>query len=229
MKRALKNCTEKPEIQKMIEYLEGSIIFLLTDINPFKLALTFQKEKIKTTAKARDVAAFDVVVPSGNTGQPPGPVISHFNAVGLPTRIESGSVWITKDTLVCKKGDEISQSLAGILSKLGIKPVEVELKIIVVYDNGLVIPREQLYVDISKTKQNIEAAHVAAYALSLSIVYPTLENIKSLIQVAWLNAYNLSVNASIPTTETIVDLIRKANMETLCLSSLLDSLESPSK
>jgi len=77
------------ELKKLEEYLEGSNVFLFTDLNPFKLALMLERGKVKTTAKSGDVAAMDVVIPSGNTGQPPGPVISQLNAVGLPTRIES--------------------------------------------------------------------------------------------------------------------------------------------
>ena len=97
MKRAIENCKEKPELKKLEEHLTGSNIYLFTDLNPFKLALLLEKGKVKTTAKAGDIAAFDVIVPAGNTGQPPGPIISQLNAAGLPTRIEAGSVWITKD------------------------------------------------------------------------------------------------------------------------------------
>ncbi|MCL2686255.1 MAG: 50S ribosomal protein L10 [Candidatus Bathyarchaeota archaeon] len=86
------------ELKKLEEYLEGSNVFLFTDLNPFKLAIMLERGKVKTTAKAGDTAAFDVVIPTSNTGQPPGPVISQLNAVGLPTRIENGSVWISKDT-----------------------------------------------------------------------------------------------------------------------------------
>jgi large subunit ribosomal protein L10 len=86
---------------------------LFTDLNPFKLALLLERGKVKTTAKSGDIAAMDVVIPAGNTGQPPGPVISQLNAVGLPTRIESGSVWISKDTLVVRKGEVINERLAG--------------------------------------------------------------------------------------------------------------------
>ena len=94
-------------------------------LNPFKLALLLERGKVKTTAKSGDIAAMDVVVPAGNTGQPPGPIISQLNGVGLPTRIESGSVWVSKDTLVVRRGEVINERLAGVLSKLGIKAVEL--------------------------------------------------------------------------------------------------------
>jgi large subunit ribosomal protein L10 len=95
-------------LKKLEDYLDGSNVYLFTDENPFKLALMLERGKVKTTAKSGDKAAMDVVIPAGNTGQPPGPVISQLNAVGLPTRIESGSVWISKDTLVVRKGESIN-------------------------------------------------------------------------------------------------------------------------
>jgi len=221
MKLAIENCKDRPDLKKLEEHLQGSNVYLFTDLNPFNLALTLERGKVKTTAKSGDIAAFDVVVPSGNTGQPPGPIISQLNAVGLPTRIESGSVWVSKDTLVVRKGEAINERLASVLSKLGIKPVESGLAMSFVYDNGLIITQDQLRIDVDKTKQDVGSAHAEAFALSLSIAYPTDETITALLQVAHREAYILSINAAVPTKETIEDLIRKAHAEMLSLSSRL--------
>jgi large subunit ribosomal protein L10 len=225
MKISIENSKEKAELKKLEEYLTGSNVYMFTDLNPFKLALLLERGKVKTTAKSGDTAAFDVIVPAGNTGQPPGPIISQLNAVGLPTRIEAGSVWINKDTLVVRKGETISERLASVLSKLGIKPVEAGLAMKVAYDDGLIITQEQMQIDVSVTKQNIEKAYSNALALSLDIAYPTSENKLMLLQVAHREAYLLSLNASVPTKETMVDLVRKAHVEMLGLSSRLPIVE----
>ena len=221
MKLAIENCRERPELKKLEEHLQGSNVFMFTDLNPFKLVLTLEKGKVKTTAKSGDLAAFDVVIPAGNTGQPPGPIISQLNAVGLPTRIESGSVWINKDTLVVKKGEVINERLASMLSKLGVKPVETGLAMTVVFDEGLVIKQDQLKIDVDGTKHDVENAYANAFALSLGISYPTEDSMVALLQVAHKEAYALALAAAIPTKETIEDLIRKANAEMLSLSSKL--------
>ena len=221
MKMAIENCKDKPDLKKLLEHLEGSNVYLFTDLNPFNLALTLERGKVKTTAKSGDIAAFDVVVPSGNTGQPPGPIISQLNAAGLPTRIESGSVWVSRDTLVVRKGEVIDERLASVLSKLGIKPVESGLAMNFVYDDGLIITQDQLRIDVDKTKQSIGSAQAEAFALSLSIAYPTTDSITALLQVAHREAYALSINAAVPTKDTIRDLIRKAHTEMLSLSSRL--------
>lgn len=214
--------TKREDLKQLEKYLEGPNLFLFTNLNPFKLALLLERGKVKTIAKAGDIAAMDVVIPAGNTGQPPGPIISQLNAVGLPTRIESGSVWISKDTLVVKKGEPISERLASVLSKLGIKAVEAGLSMKVIVDEGLLIEGEQLKVDIDATRKSLEQSHSEAFALSLSIAYPTAENITTLLQLAHQKAYALALNAAVPSKETIADLIRKAHMEMLSLNSAVE-------
>ncbi len=228
--RVLKNTLTKialeelnqAELKKLEEYLEGSNVFLFTDLNPFKLALMLEKGKVKTFAKANDTAAEDIVVPSSNTGQPPGPVISQLNAVGLPTRIENGSVWVSKDTLVVRKGEAINDRLAGVLSKLGIKSVELGISMRAVYDNGMMINGDLLKVDVAATKRSVEVSNQEAFALALEVGYASKDTIKPLLQRAHQKAVSLSVGAAIPTKDTIAELIRKANSEMTSLSSAVD-------
>ena len=212
----------KEELKKLRDHLAGSNLLLFTNLNPFKLALLLERGKVKTIAKSGDIAAMDVVVPAGNTGQPPGPIISQLNAVGLPTRIESGSVWVSKDTLVVKKGEVINERLAGVLSKLGIKAVEAGLSMRAVLDEGLIITSDQLKIDIDATRKSLEQGNAEAFALSLSVAYPTTENITTLLQIAHQKAIALSLGAAVPTKETIGDLIRKAYTEMQSLNSAME-------
>ncbi len=221
VKRAIAECKDKPGLEKLEEHLSGANIFLFTSLNPFKLVLLLEKSRMKATAKAGDVAAYDVTVSAGNTGLPPGPIISQLSAVGLPTRIEGGSVWVTHDTMVVKKGGVIPMNLANILSKLGIKPVEIGLTMKVVYDDGLIINEEQLRIDLKEFQRSLKEAHAYAFSLSLNAVYPLAENITQLLQMAHHEAYGLALNANLPTPDTIADLVRKAHVEMLSLKTRL--------
>jgi len=221
IRRAITQVKERPNLEKLKEHLAGSTIFLFTDLNPFRLVLLLEKSKVKTTAKSGDVAAFDVIVPAGNTGQPPGPIISQLGAVGLKTRIESGSVWVNKDTLVVKKGEVISERLAAVLSKLGMKPVEAGLVLKAVYDDGVLFAEDQLRLDLGKMRTDLREANKAALYLSIGCAYPITENIKLLLQKAHGEACRLSVNEDIPTTETWPDILRKAHMHMLSLRGRL--------
>ncbi len=217
VKRAIEELNDS-RLKKLEEYLTGANIFLFTNMNPFKLSILLEKNKVKAIAKAGDKAVNDIIVPAGNTGLPPGPVISQFSSVGIPTRIESGSVWINKDTLVCKKGEVISLQLANILSKLGIKAVEIGLTLKVVYDDGQIITEEDLMIDLEEIRKSIEEAQSYAFNLSINAAIPMPENISLLLQKAQQEAYTLAVNAAVPTKETIEDLLRKAYAEALSLS-----------
>ncbi|MGA3060645.1 MAG: 50S ribosomal protein L10 [Candidatus Bathyarchaeia archaeon] len=221
MKLAIEEMNQE-DLKKIEQYLDGSNVYLFTDLNPFKLALLLERGKVRTTAKSGDIAANDVVVPAGNTAQPPGPFISQLNSVGLPTRIESGSVWVSKDTLVVRKGEEINERLAGVLSKLGIKAVELGISMRAVFDNGLIITGEQLKVDIDATRRSVEQSNQEAFALAMVISYPTKETIKPLLQNAHQKAIALAVGAAISIKETIGDLIRKANAEMTSLSGEIE-------
>ncbi len=225
VKRAIDELGD-PKLKKLEEYLTGPNIFLFTNMNPFKLSILLEKNKVRAVAKAGDKASFDVVVPAGNTGLSPGPVISQFSTVGIPTRIESGSVWVNKDTLVCRKGEVISLQLANILSKLGIKAVEIGLSLKVVYDDGYIITEEDLAVDLDEIRKSIEEAHSYAFNLSINAAIPIPENVGLLLQKAHQEAYFLAVNAAIPTKETIGDLLRKAHAEALALSQKIKLEES---
>ena len=221
MKIAIDNMG-KDDLKKLEPYLDGSNILLFTNLNPFKLALLLEKGKVKTTAKSGDIAAMDVVVPQGNTGQPPGPFISQLNGVGLPTRIESGSVWVAKDTLVVRKGEAINERLASVLSKLGIKAVEAGLSMRAAFDEGLIVLEDQLHIDVNATRNNLLESQSAALALALGVAYPSADTIKSLLQIAHQKATALSVSAGIVTKDTIADLIRRANAEIKSLNTAVE-------
>jgi large subunit ribosomal protein L10 len=225
IKRAVSEIKDKIGLDKLEEYLSGSNIFLFTNLNPFKLALLLEKSRVRAKARAGDVAAFDITVSAGNTGLPPGPIISQFTAVGLRTRIEAGSVWVAKDSIVAKKGDVISAQLASLLSKLGIKPVEVGLSIRVVYDDGLILTEKELKLDLDEFRRSIEEAHNHAFNLSLEAAYPLPENIVFLLRVGQQEAYSLALNADILIPDTVADLLRKAHMEMISLSARLDEVE----
>jgi large subunit ribosomal protein L10 len=215
----------KTGIENLEEYLTGPNLYLFTNLNPFKLVILLEKSRVKAAARAGDLAAFDVVVPAGNTGLPPGPIISQFTAVGLRTRIESGSVYVAKDTMVVKKGEAISAQLASLLSKLGIKPVEVGLSLKVVYDDGVILTEEDLTVDLDAVRRSVEEAHQFAFNLSLEAAIPLPENINYLLSSAYQKAKSLALEAGIINTDTVADLVRKANSEMLSLSKKLDEAE----
>lgn len=226
MQRAVSEAKEeKAGLETLEEYLTGPNLYLFTNLNPFKLVLLLEKSRVKASARAGDVAAFDVVVPAGNTGLPPGPIISQFTAVGLRTRIESGSVYVNKDTMVVKEGEAISAQLGSLLAKLGIKPVEAGLSLRLVFDDGTILTEDELTLDLEGFRQSLVTAQQYAFNLSLEAAITLPENITFLLTLAHQKAKSLALNAGVVNKDTVEDLIRKANMEMMSLSEKLDAAE----
>ncbi|TRO47487.1 50S ribosomal protein L10 [Candidatus Bathyarchaeota archaeon] len=211
------------KIKKIEECTSGSNVYLFTDLNPFKLVLLLEKGKIKTIGKTGDRAAMDIIIPEGNTGQPPGPIISLLNSAGLPTRIQSGSVWVSKDTFMAKKGDVITERLAVVLAKLGIKSVELGISMKAALDDGILIKEDELKLDLEGIRNNLIKNYNDAFTLSVDISYPTKENTNLLLQIAHQEAYSLSINAQIPNKTNIKDLIQKAHSEMLKLNTMIQN------
>lgn len=223
MQRALEKCAKgKPNLKELPKHITGANIFMFTNMNPFKLSILLDKSKVKTVAKAGDIAPSDIVVPAGNTGLPPGPVIAELTEVGLPTKIETGSVVITKDTVVAKKGSAIPPKLASVLSKLGIKPVEVGLMINTAYDDGAILTSDMLRVDLEVVKKQFQDAHWHAKNLAIESAYPTTETIGLLLMKARTESYALALKTAYPAKDVISDLISKAYHEMMALTTLID-------
>lgn len=220
VKRALEQ-SDKPNIQDLTEHLEGSNTLLFTNMNPFTLSLTLEKNKIKTTAKAGDIAPEDIIIPAGNTGLPPGPAISELNDAGIRTRIEAGSVWVIRETTVASKGDAIQPNVASVLSKLDVRPLEVGLRVVAAYEDGLVFSTNQLLPDVESLRIQFADASTHAYNLAMASSYPTSQTIGSLLQLAHLNARNLAINTIFLTSDTTIDILAKAYQQMQALSQEL--------
>lgn len=113
-----------PGISKMIESLTGQCVLMFTNMSPFKLNVLLGKNKIMMFARGGDIASVDVVVPAKNTGIAPGPMLTEFKEAGIATKIDQGTIWITKDSVPVKKGGAVGEKLATLLQKLDIKTVE---------------------------------------------------------------------------------------------------------
>ena len=215
-KKALVNVKVKG-MDKLMEVLEGQRAMIFTEMDPFKLYLALAKSKIYLPAKGGDVATEEVVVSAGNTGIPPGPVLSEFKEAKVPTRIDSGSIWIAEDTVVAEPGQVISHKLASLLGKLGIKPVEAGMSIYLALQEGVLYRAEDLRIDIEQVAQELLASFNAALSLAVNASYATKESIEHLIRKAFGNARSLAINSGYTTSETIKETLYGAQSKALAL------------
>src|SRR5881628_2481830 len=76
------------KLGEFVKDLTGSNILLFSDLNPYSLIILLDKSKVRVPAKAGDIATNEIMIPAGNTGLPPGPVISEFGEIRVRTKIE---------------------------------------------------------------------------------------------------------------------------------------------
>jgi large subunit ribosomal protein L10 len=214
--------TGKRELAKLIEDLRTPVGFIFSNISAFKLKILLDKNKILMHAKAGEKADVDVIIPEMNTGLPPGPILSDFGKLKIPTRIEGGQIWIAKDTLVARKGEEISPQLASLLARLDIKAVMKGITIDKAYEDGVLITGESLAIDLEKVKNEIIEAGSSAIRLAVEMGYVTRETIQFILVKAAREARILAVELALPSREVIRDIIMKAEIIATKLKEALE-------
>ncbi|MEM2136514.1 MAG: 50S ribosomal protein L10 [Candidatus Methanomethylicia archaeon] len=220
--KAIEKCSKDLEnLELLLDYLKDQNAFIFTNENPFIIQLILEKNKVFAEAKIGDIAQNDITIPAGNTGLSPGPIISKFNKLKIPIKIEEGSIWITKDTIVAKKGEKINPDLVDLLKRLNIKPMEIKLNTRVAYYNGRIISGDQLKINIEEYRQSIINAVRAAYALSISAIIPTNETIIPIITKAEKIAKSLAIEIVTPDPQIMKTTITMANNKAIILAQKL--------
>lgn len=203
----LKNADE------LLKHLEGQNALIFSKLDPFKLFLLLEKNRVNLGARAGDIAPSNIVIPAGNTGQQAGPVLSEFREAGIQTKIEAGSIQVVKDAVVAKPGDVISPKLASLLSRLGIKPIRAGLAIALALENGLIYGAEAVAIDLDKYRESLLQGFASAKALAVYVGYVTKETAPEIIAKAYREALAIAVEAGEITPESAPLILARAESE----------------
>ena len=198
-------------IDKFIDKLEGQCLFMFTNMSPFKLNVLLGKNKVMLFARGGDNASMDVVIPPKNTGIAPGPMLTDFKENNIPTKIDQGTIWIMKETVPVKKGEPISEKLAGLLTKLDIKAIEAGIVLNSALEEGLVYQQEEMIIDVDKFRNDLAQAHQQAVSLSIEAAYITADNIEQILAKAAQSARSVSTEAGYMTEDTKEQILQKAH------------------
>jgi large subunit ribosomal protein L10 len=204
---------------QLLAKLKGQNALIFSTYDPFKLFLTLDKSKVFLPARAGDVVPEDITVPAGNTSLPAGPVLSEFREAGIPTKIESGSIWVNKDSVAAKKGSVVSPKLASLLSKLNIKPIKAGVTIALAYENGLIYAGDLVTIDLEQYRRSLVEAYTSSKGLAIVIGYVTKETAPEIVAKAYREAMSLAVEAGFMTPETTPRIIAKAEAEAAALAA----------
>jgi len=207
------NKLDIPGIKEIAEDLKEQCMFMFTNMSPFKLNVLLAKNKIMMAARGGDIASIDIVVPAKNTGIAPGPMLTEFKEAGIPTKIDQGTIWISKDSTPVSKGGVISEKLASLLGKLDIKPVEAGISLYSALEEGTKYAGEEMIIDVEKVRGQFAQAHQEAVSLSIEAAYITADNISLILSKASQYARSLSIEVGFMTNETKEQILQKADAQ----------------
>jgi large subunit ribosomal protein L10 len=217
MRKALELVKGLDGADKLMQHVSGPVAFLFTNDSPYQIANYLEKNKVAAPAKGGQTAPKAVIVPKQNTGVPPGTFISELNSVGLPTRIEQGTIAIPEDTQVLEVGDKVSTTLASILARLGIEPFEVGLSIELVLESGDIIMGDELLIDFDAYLNDLMYAYQKAVNLSVNAGILTSTTAPVILATAQSKAMSLAASIGYVSTKTAPVVLGRARALALAL------------
>ncbi|MHA1961232.1 MAG: 50S ribosomal protein L10 [Candidatus Thorarchaeota archaeon] len=213
--------TKKKAMKDIVEYVTGPIAFIFSNQDPFTLSKFLSDNKAAAPAKGGQVSPKDIVVPAMNTGVAPGPFISELAGLKIPSRVKGGVIHITDDVVAVKEGETISNAMAQMLSRLGIEPMELQLKLIAAFTDGMILTADSFEIDLDQVLGQVIAGHQYAINLSINAGYPTEDTITLLIAKANVEARSLALNVSFFSPDLLSEFLSKASGEAFALASVL--------
>jgi len=147
--------------------------------------------KVQRPAKAGAISPVDVIIPAGDTRQEPTKT-SFFQALGIPSKINRGTISLANDVPLLKTGQRVTLSQAALLQMLNIKPFHYGLKVGMVYDNGEIYPSSISDFNETNMFQSVMNGITNVAALSLEIGYPTQASVMFSMRAALRNVMGVA-------------------------------------
>ena len=192
----LKMALEKTGEAELIEKLPTQPILILSNKNAFEVYNLIKKNKSKSKAKVGMESPIDIVISEGDTGLPPGPALSDLKKVGIKAQVKGATIHVTKDTVITKAGEVITEDVVSTLSKLDIKPVELILDVVFIKEDGIIYLKEVLDVDSETIFENLVIGVSQAINLGVEAGYYSDLTIEPMIVTAELKAKALEKEVS---------------------------------
>jgi large subunit ribosomal protein L10 len=155
-KTVIMRAIEKSDKKSLLEKMVNQPALIFTRENPFKIYKQIDRNRSKVSAKPGDVAPDQIVVNAGPTDLPPGPAISTLSSAKIPAKVEGGKIAVIRDVVVAKKGDKITPELASILNMLKLKPIEIALNVVAIWEGGMLFTKDVLAVDAEARRRAVE-------------------------------------------------------------------------
>ncbi|MEM4475486.1 MAG: 50S ribosomal protein L10, partial [Fervidicoccaceae archaeon] len=183
----------RPEVLEKLEpLLRGQKLLVFSKLNAFALNAALRRALVPIPARPGMKATRDIVVPAGDTGLKPGPVLSSFSKLRIPTKVQGGTIWIAKDTKVAKAGDVISAELASLLQRLGVIGGEAYIELEAAVDGSTLLKKEELELDLESFRNEVSRAQSLALGVATRAAVPEPEALSAAVLLARARAAALA-------------------------------------
>jgi large subunit ribosomal protein L10 len=108
--------------------------------------------------------------------------------------------------------------MAMMLSRLGIEPMELQLKLIAAYSDGAVLTADSFDIDLEDLFSQVLLGHQYAVNLSVNTGIPTPETLPIIIAKANMEAKSLTLNIGFFVPDMLNEFLAKANSESMALA-----------
>lgn len=169
------------------EFVADSTAVLFSDLDGFELASELLDNRSAAKAKIGQEAPNDIEVEAGPTDLVPGPAISELGALGIQIQIDKGKINIKAPKTIVKKGEKISESAAGLMNKLDIKPFSVGFVPICAFDNEKQKLYKEIKIDREKTISELKNSFSKSLAFAVEIGHFAKETMRLIIGKARRN------------------------------------------
>lgn len=183
-----------PHYERLAPSVKGNIGFVFTkeDLKTVRTVIT--ENRVRAPAKANALAPLDVIVPAGNTGQPPDKT-AFFQALGVPTKISRGTIEIISDVHLIKAGTRVGPSEAALLNMLNISPFTYGLTIVSVFSEGALFDPKILDVEPEKMIANLVSGISTIASISLALGYPTIAAVPHLLVNGYKKVFSVAMGS----------------------------------
>ncbi|MGL4669369.1 MAG: 50S ribosomal protein L10 [Methanobacteriaceae archaeon] len=220
---ALQGTESKNNIIGLNDHMDGQPAMIFTEMNPFKLFKILESNKTSAPAKTGNIATEDIVVPKGDTGFEPGPILGELQQVGIPAKIDKGKIVVNDDHVVVKAGEAVSAPVASMLTRLDIQPMEVGIDLRAAYEDETIYTSDLLTIDDEQTLVDIKTAFTKAFNLSLNAPIYTTQTMDAIISNAASKSMNLAIYASVLNSKTSEIILAKAYAQMLAIARAVSS------
>mmetsp|Transcript_47001 Transcript_47001/g.102294 ORF Transcript_47001/g.102294 Transcript_47001/m.102294 type:complete len:313 (-) Transcript_47001:131-1069(-) len=229
MKRSVRAYIEETGDEKwacLPEKLVGNVglVFIKGDLSEVKNEI--DKFRVGAAARQGVIAPDDVSIPAGPTGMDPSQT-SFFQALGIATKINKGSIEIVSEVHLIKTGDKVGASQATLLSKLGVKPFRYGLGFLQVFEDGTMYDPKALDITDEDMIASVGAGIANVAAISLATGYPTLCSIPHSVINGYKNvlAIALATDYSFPQADKIKEIL--ANPDAFAAAAPAAAADAP--